>query len=184
MALVAFGALVVLIFAWPKLHNIVLGGGAEASSDVARQIQWTMALPKIIASPVVGHGLATAGNVVGYLNASGDPTVDSFALAVLVESGIPGFVFYFGMIAVGIWFGAREYLANPTRSGAMAGALACSLIAYGVYRVNLAQRENQLLFFIIMGMLMWLANARKRALDEEAARPASSPVRGKVAGAV
>ena len=186
-AAIIFGTLVVLIFTWGRLHNMVLGGGAEASSDVARYVQWASGLPKIIASPIVGYGLGSSGTIVGYFNANGDTTIDSFALAVLVENGIPGFVFFFGMIVVGIWFGAREYLTNLTRSGEIAGSLACSLIAYGIYRINLAQRENQLLFFVIIGMLMWLMNARASAAKERS-QPSSAPIvagnlRGRVAAA-
>jgi O-antigen ligase len=176
VALIVFGALIALIFLWTRLHNMVLGGGAEASSNVARDIQWAMGIPKIVGRPLIGYGLGSSGWVVGYMSRSGEPTIDSFALAMLVETGIPGFVFYFGMIIVGIWCGVREYLTNPTRSGAIAGSLACSLIAYGVYRLYLSQRENQLLFFVIVGMLIWLMNARSRSLAQQEAQAPAIPI--------
>ena len=104
-----------------------------------------------------------SGEVVGFYNAAGVPSVDSFALTLLIDMGIPGFLFYFGMIAFGLWATVRSYLSSWTARGAIAGPLACSLLAYGFYRFYLSQTENQTLFYVLVGFTLWLiASARSQ----------------------
>ena len=47
--------------------------------------------PKILARPLTGYGWGMSGEVVGFYNAAGVPSVDSFALTLLIDMGIPGF---------------------------------------------------------------------------------------------
>jgi len=180
-AAVTFVVLLVLILFWRPLHNMVLGGGAEAASDSGRAVQWALAIPKILQSPIVGYGVNVSTQTVGYTTPGGALTLDSYAISLLVDNGIPGFVFFAGMIVIGIFFGVREYITKPTTQAAMAGSLACSLVAFGIYRLYLSQRENHTLFFILVGLVMWLMSARAHSASEGA--PDASPIAKKV-GAV
>ncbi len=67
-----------------------------------------------------------SGDVIGYYTAGGIPSVDSYILTLLVETGIPGFLFFFGIIACGIWVGLRVYLSDDNEYSAMGGPIACS----------------------------------------------------------
>jgi hypothetical protein len=173
-----------LVMFWHRAHVMVLGGGETAASDNGRSMQWAMAIPKIFMRPLTGWGAGQSGNVIGYIQASGIPSVDSYALTVLVDFGIPGFVFFFGMGVVGLIFGAFRYLTDPTVQGELAGAVACSLGAFTFYRFYLSQWENHLPFFLLVACMMWLLHAaaeRRRAeaydqtSDAAAAKPPAIP---------
>jgi O-antigen ligase len=147
-------ATTVLVFAWPRLHNMVLGGGETAGSTDARFVQWKMAIPHILSNPVTGHGRGSSGELIGYYNPGNPiPSVDSYLISLLVEQGVTGFLLFFGMIAFGVWTGIRLYTRNLDDRAAVGGAIACSLVAFGVYRLALSQTENHTLMFLIIGAL-------------------------------
>lgn len=165
----AFATVVLLISLWTRAHNMVLGGGAEQMSDDARKIQWAMGWPHIVANPFTGHGFDNGGYVVGYF-APGSliPSVDSGVLAMLVETGAPSlFLFYLAIVGA-ILFGVREYLTDRSPRGAIAGGIACAIVAFGVYRYVLTQRENYTLFFLFLGSIMILARLKRDRTIEAA----------------
>ncbi len=156
-----------------RINRTVFGGGQGAMSDEGRRIQWRLAWPKILANPVTGHGFAESGLIVGYYPVpGGTPTVDSYVLTLIVETGIPSLAFYFGMALIAAWVGSRRYLRDSAWSGALAGGLACSIVAFAFYRIFLSQRENQTLFFILIACTMLLhsfflrARERSKATEE------------------
>ena len=165
-------AVIGLIIVWPKAHNIVLGGGAEAGSTEARYIQWVIATPFIKSNPITGHGFVLGGYII-------NGSIDSYVISLLIETGIPGFVFFTGMLLLPIWYGLRNYLADLSETGAVAGALACSFIAFTINRLVLSEREPHVDLF----------SARDRRLSElrvreKASCPATNlEARGQVAHA-
>jgi O-antigen ligase len=174
LAVFSFGfvSLVGLIFAWQRLYNIVFGGGDTAASTEARFIQWNLAKPHILSNPITGHGIGMAPEVVGYVTTGGSlPTLDTYILSLLVEVGVPGFILFFGMIACGIWTGLRLYLTNADKWSAVGGPIACSLIAFAVYRTALSQRENHTLFFLIIGLVFALSKLAFDRLAEKRKNP-------------
>ena len=146
---VSFVTTAVLIVVWPKVHNLVLGGGAQQSSDDARWNQWAAGLPLIKENPITGHGFATGGADIG-------SSIDSYVLSLLVETGVPGLVFFAGIVFLPIWFGLRNYIRDLSESGALSGSLACSFIAFTTYRLVLSQRENHMLMFSLLAMVVVL----------------------------
>ncbi len=174
LAIFSFGfvSLVGLIFAWQRLYNIVFGGGDTAASTDARLIQWNLAKPHILSNPITGHGIGMAPDVVGYiLPGAASPTLDTYVLSLLVDLGVPGLVFFFGMIACGIWIGLRQYLFIGDKWAALGGPIACSLIAFSVYRMALSQRENHTLFFLIIGLVFALGRLGYERLAEKKRNP-------------
>ena len=138
-----------LILFWPRAHNMVLGGGTEAASTEGRWVQWRAALPLIESNPITGHGFVTGGFDIG-------SSIDSYVISLLVETGIPGFVFFAGIVCLPIWYGVRAYLTDLSESGALAGTLACSFIAFTLYRLVLSQRENHFLIYCLLGIVVVL----------------------------
>ena len=138
-----------LILFWPRAHNMVLGGGAEQASTEGRWIQWRAALPLIESNPITGHGFITAGFDIG-------SSIDSYVISLLVETGIPGFVFFVGIVCLPIWYGVRAYLTDLSESGALRGSLACSFIAFALYRLVLSERENHFLIYCLLGIVVVL----------------------------
>jgi O-Antigen ligase len=164
-------AVITSIFTVQRFYNTVIGSSyATQMSAQARLDQWHMALPHIIKNPLTGHGFGNGANVVGYGAAYGLPSLDSSFVSTLVETGVPGLVFFFGLPVLGILFGAREYISDPSPRGAIAGPLACSLVAYLVQRSVLSQRENQMLLYFLVGSVIVLMYLRKTAASDPSPR--------------
>ncbi len=175
---IGFIAVVTSIFTVQRFYNTVIGSSyAQQMSAQGRLDQWHMAVPHIIKNPLTGHGFGNGANVVGYITPGGLPTLDSSFVSFLVETGVPGLVFFFGLPVLGILFGAREYISDPSPRGAIAGPLACSLVAFLVQRSVLSQRENQMLLYFLVGSVIVLMYLRKTAAlaaqsrTKEALRP-------------
>jgi hypothetical protein len=168
---IGFTALITSIFTVQRLYNTVIGNStATQNSAQARLDQWHMAVPHIISNPLTGHGFGNGANVVGYISAGGLPTLDSSFVSFLVETGVPGLVFFFGLAVLGILFGAREYVSDPSPRGAIAGPVACSLVAFLVNRSVLSQRENQMLLYFLVGSVIILTYLRKTAASASSPR--------------
>jgi O-antigen ligase len=150
---ISFAIIVALIIVWPRAHNLVLGGGMEAYSDQGRAQQWEAGLPYIASNPITGHGLALGGYA---LELKGFISIDSYFLSLLIETGVPGFMFFAGILLLPIWHGLRSYLSDRSQAGAIAGALACSFVAFTVNRTVLSERENHMLIFSLLSIVIVL----------------------------
>jgi O-antigen ligase len=162
----SFATMVVLIEISGKVHNAVLGGGADAASNEGRRLQWLAGWPLIKENPITGHGFGTGG-----FDISG--SIDSYVLSLLVETGVPGLVFFAGIVGLPIWFGLRNYIYDLSEVGALSGSLACSFIAFTTYRLALSQRENHMLVFSLLAMVLILVYEykSKQAAARQSYRP-------------
>jgi hypothetical protein len=159
-ALVGFIALIGAIEFQQRLHNAVIGGGHDWSyNDESRHEQWELGWPKIYASPIFGYGFVMGGVVDGY-HAATVGSIDTFALSTLLETGVPGFVFYFGMVFVSAGRAVWLSITDASPSGALAGALGCSMLGFGFYRFALSQTESFTLVYVIIGLIMVLSHLR------------------------
>ncbi len=149
MAVISFAVVIMLILYWKRAHNLVLGGGAEVASTDGRWEQWREAWPLIKSNPITGHGFVTGGFDIG-------SSIDSYVISLLLETGVPGLVFFAGLSCLPIWYGVRGYLADLTELGAVQGALACSFLAFTLYRLVLSQRENHMLMFSLLALVIVL----------------------------
>lgn len=156
----SFGTVLAMIMFWRKAHNLVLGGGAEASSTEGRIVQWHAALPLIKSNPITGHGFATGGADIAM-------SIDSYVISLLIETGVPGFMFFAGIVCLPIWFGVRNYIYDSSEAGALAGALGCSFVAFLFERLVLSQRENTMLAFTLLGLVViCIYEYRKQSVSE------------------
>ena len=96
---------------------MVLGGAAQASSTDARYLQWAAGTPFIKSNPITGHGFGLGGLIIGL------GQIDSYILSLVVETGIPGLVFFVGLLVLPVWYGLRNYLSDMSESGALAGRI-------------------------------------------------------------
>jgi hypothetical protein len=160
-----FTVVLILIAVWKRAHNMVLGGGAEAASNQGRYEQWVTGIPLIKSNPLTGHGLNQGGYLIHM-------SIDSYVLSLLLETGIPGLVFFAGLLLLPIWYGLRNFLFDMSESGALAGALACSFLAFANNRLVLSERENQTLFFFLLAIavVMNYQYARNQASEEASSK--------------
>ena len=175
LSAVGLSALILAVLFVHRVRVYVLGDGEAASSTQSRFLQWSSGWPHILANPITGHGMGSAGELVGY-GYNGMVSVDSFPLALLVDFGVPGFVFFSGLIILPIWYGMRSYIADSSRLGALRGAIACSFLAYAFSRLFLAQRENLTMIFTLVAItvvLNYIAAKEGANGDIPAEEPAS-----------
>jgi O-antigen ligase len=147
MGAAGFGAVFALLMVSQRAYDSVIG-----DVDPGRQEQYNRSIPLILENPITGHGFAEGARVVGY-GPKEAPSLDSYVLSLLVETGVPGFVFFVLMVGAAIYLAARANVLDPSQRGAMNGALASALAGFLVYRLALSQTENQPLMFWICGMI-------------------------------
>jgi O-antigen ligase len=169
LSIIGFGCVIGLIEFSHSFHDMVLGGAAQAGSTDARYIQWAAGTPFIKSNPITGHGFGQGGLIIGL------GSIDSYILSLVVETGIPGLVFFVGLLVLPVWYGLRNYLSDTSESGALAGALACSFIGFIMNRLVLSQKENHMLIFSLLAIVIVLNHelAWKRApqpLDDKSLR--------------
>jgi O-antigen ligase len=154
---VAFLGLILSIVFVVRVNHVVLGDGMSTYSDEERRLQWTVGIPKILSNPITGHGFNEGADILMSGGEYDAPTVDSYALSLLLETGVPGFLFFTGMIFWILWDRSMRYLTDPSPQATLSVALACSALAFMVDRLVLSQHENHKLFFILAGITAILA---------------------------
>jgi O-antigen ligase len=166
LGVIGFGCVIGLIMLSHSVHDMVLGGAAQAGSTDARYIQWAAGAPFIKSNPITGHGFGLGGLIIGL------GQIDSYILSLVVETGVVGLVFFLGLLVLPVWYGLRNYLSDMSESGALAGALACSFIGFIMNRLVLSQKENHMLIFSLLALVIVLnyERARQRAPQRPANR--------------
>ena len=150
-----------LVMVWRPLNEMVFGGGDQQASTDARHQQWAKGWPRIFAQPW-GYGLGSGAKIAGVqVPGTSDLTIDSYYLSVLVESGVLGFIAYYGMFswatARATYFAARSNDREMMYLGAVAVALANFLVSKYVY----SQTENHPLAFVLLGIVVAMTRRYK-----------------------
>jgi O-antigen ligase len=159
LGIIGFGCVIGAIMLSHQVHDMVLGGAAQSGSTDARYVQWAAGTPFIKSNPITGHGFGLGGLIIGL------GQIDSYILSLVVETGVLGLVFFLGLLVLPVWYGLRNYLSDMSESGALAGALACSFIGFIMNRLVLSQKENHMLIFSLLAIVIVLNYelVRKRA---------------------
>jgi O-antigen ligase len=159
LGILGFGCIIVAIMSFHTLHDMVLGGAAQQSSTDSRYLQWAAGTPFIKSNPITGHGFGLGGLIIGL------GQIDSYLLSLVVETGVLGLAFFVGLLVLPVWYGLRNYLSDTSESGALAGALACSFVGFIMNRLVLSQKENHMLIFSLLALVIVLnyEHVRQRA---------------------
>jgi O-antigen ligase len=159
LGIIGFGCVIGVIMLSHQVHDMVLGGAAQSSSTDARYLQWAAGTPFIKSNPITGHGFGLGGLIIGL------GQIDSYILSLVVETGVLGLVFFLGLLVLPVWYGLWNYLSDTSESSALAGALACSFIGFTMNRLVLSQKENHMLIFSLLAIVIVLNYelVRKRA---------------------
>jgi hypothetical protein len=165
-------ALYGLIMSVDGLRVRVFGSGTAQSSNDARGIQFDMAPPVILRSPLVGHGPGRGAEALGFMTPGGLVTIDTYILSIILDYGIIGFVLFYGMLAAAMWASFRLALAYvPARDPASREAsfilpLFSMLAAFLMIKTVLSQEENHAILFMIYGaviVLVWRSQQGEKA---------------------
>ena len=147
-----FATLVGLTFVSRRLEIMVWGSQATEGSNVARQEQLALGLPKILHNPL-GYGPGRAAETVGWYSGS-FLSIDNYLLAIAIEYGVVGFVLYFGLIAYAIFVMLRFVLTaeHPDdQEYYLVIPIAVALSAFLVIKSVFSQQDNHPLIYVMIG---------------------------------
>jgi hypothetical protein len=152
---VIFGIIGLAVEFVGRLHKAVLGGGAAQPSTLARITQWKMGIPLILHRPI-GYGVGRGGETLGYFDPSGQLTIDSYYLVILLEYGVIGFAVYYGMLAAAAAFSIRWGIGQQDGDDPEITLLIPAGIAISAFLVTksvFSNTDNHSLAFMILGMI-------------------------------
>jgi hypothetical protein len=142
------------VFASTRLRSMVLGDGAQAGSTEARHTQLGMAMAQMWKTPW-GHGAGQSGNAMGYSEGA-FITIDNYFIAVALDYGILGVIFWYGMFIIGMVEAARysvsSQYAGRTEARLLA-PLAVVLAGFLVIKWVHGQDDNHSIYFMVLGMI-------------------------------
>ncbi len=138
-----------------RLHTAVLGNGVTAASSNARDLQWAMGIPKILVHPL-GHGTGHAGTVLGYANAAGEITVDTWYLTALLDYGYFGLPLFISMFAIAAWFGLRAHAKAETTEQRLLAPLVIGLLNFIIIASVFSNEQMFPYAFIMLGCVVGL----------------------------
>lgn len=145
-----------------RLRLMVIGSEAQAASNQAREAQYAMAPDRILANPL-GYGPGRSGHVLGYRNAGGEGTIDTYYVSIVLDYGVLGFILFYGMIVLALFKSAQ--LSATTTRGDVSYALPVS-IALGVFVVIksvLSLEANNPILFMLLGMVVAMSYLHGKA---------------------
>ncbi len=158
--------LVGVVLSSHTLRTHVLGGGAQAASDLARAQQRAMAMPKVLHNPI-GYGLGQSGQTLGFVNQGGASTVDNHLITSLLDIGVLGTISFYGMFVIAAWLGARMYLTTKDREIELGGPLAVTFLVFFVIKTVLSQENNHPLVLLLLGMTLALSARARQLVDAD-----------------
>jgi hypothetical protein len=151
---VIFAASIGLVMSSYRLHAMVFGDGAQASSTEARKTQLNMALD-VLAKHPWGHGTGQSGIAMGYAE-SQFITIDNYFITIALDYGILGIIFWYGMFIVAITEAIRYSISS--RYGGRVEArllapMAVMLSAFLVIKWVHGQDDNHPIMFMMLGIV-------------------------------
>jgi hypothetical protein len=159
-----FASFIAASFAVGRLRAIVWGTGAQQFSTDAREMQFEMGWPLIFRNPF-GYGMGRGAEVLGFTNQGGALTIDTYFLLIALETGVIGFIVYYGMILAGIGYGGKAVLdARDPETRLLVPAI-ISLAIFFIIKSIFSQQENHPIIFVILGMVVALVWRVKNGQD-------------------
>lgn len=149
------------MFTIPAIRNRTIGGGTSGFSDQGRRDQFALMWPKLFKNPF-GYGGGRSGDVLGFRTPSGQLTVDSYIISVLLDYGVIGGLMFFGLLA----YAAAKMLQiawnTADDQAQMALPAACAILVALQVRSALSQTDNLPLIYITLGLVAGIAYAAQQ----------------------
>ena len=165
---VLFCAAVVAVFSVHKLRAKIIGNGPQDASNQGRKEQYITGIPKILEHPW-GYGISMGADALGNYTLSGVLTIDSYYLLVGLEYGVVGFIIYYGMLMLGVRYGAKYAIRayKYDREYSLLVPITIAVMNFIVIKAVFSQQDNHPLIFMMLGMLVALI-ARMQKIDAAA----------------
>jgi hypothetical protein len=169
MVLVTFGATLFI----GRIRERVWGSGQYADSTTARSEMYETGIPMVLRHPQ-GFGAGMGGDALGFHNASGVLTIDTYYLLIALDYGIIGFFVYYGMVLSGAYYASRQLLTirRPDSEYFLFVPLAISLLNYFLIKSVFSNDDNHPLVFMMLGMIVALC---ARAAKDKSLAEAQAP---------
>jgi len=129
--------------------------GTTEDSTTMRIVMLEKTIDRLIESPIVGHGVATAAELVGAETrkyASSAFTIDSLFLSYTVDSGLFAVISFTALIIIGIFRAFRASFYGNEEGWFMMYTIGLAIIASALFKSILSIPENNFLLFIILGI--------------------------------
>lgn len=157
-----FALLMGLTFVSRRLEIMVWGSQATEGSNLSRAQQLALGIPKLLKNPF-GYGAGQGAETVGWFSGS-FLSIDNYYLAVAIEYGVLGFIFYYGLIiymgGLAAWNGAFvRNEADPEFDYII--PLGIAMAEFFIIKSVFSQQDNHPLVFMMMGMIMALVYRAK-----------------------
>jgi hypothetical protein len=138
-----------------RLYRMVWGGGQYEYSTDGRRQQLEMAIPIIMHNPI-GHGIGQAAEVLGFVTPGGMLTIDNYYLSIALDYGVLGFIAYYGMFLVAIFYGGMALLRSRSYETSFLLPAIIALSNFIVIKSVLSQEANHPLAFMLLGLTVAL----------------------------
>lgn len=136
---------------------------AEISSTSARLLMLERAVPLVYESPLFGHGVNRAAELIGYVGSRGVLTVDSLLISFAVESGTFALLAYLFTMFSGIATALRVARRVEGERHNLIIAFAASILAFLMTSVVLSLTSNLYFLAFVLAAIVVMAAEVKRA---------------------
>ncbi len=135
----------------PRLRVMTLGGAKTNPSTEARKEQVREGLPLVFKHPF-GHGIGRGAVALGFRNAAGEGTIDTYWLLIALDYGIFGFFIFYSIFWIAIIAAGRSVIQGPSdKEQTILIPLAISLVCFFVIKSIYSGVENQSMVFMMLG---------------------------------
>lgn len=180
--LVAYPAMVavvgVLLLTWNRMRVMILGGGQHQSSDFARDVQWANGFDILLRNPL-GHGTMQSAEVLGYTNPSGEVTIDTYFLSVMLDYGVIALPIFVAMFSIPVWLAwtvSRKKWQDEEIEWMI--PIGISLLNFVIIKSVLSSESNMPVAFVLLGFAVALAGRMRAEQAGNAPLPANRSLVG------
>ena len=159
-----------------RIREKVWGSGQYDDSTEARKQMYNQGIPMILNHPQ-GYGSGMGAEQLGFRNAAGVLTIDTYYLAIGLDYGVLGFLIYYCafLLAAGKSTQAALTFETSDHDIALLAPIAISLVNYIVIKSVFSNEENHPLVFIMAGMALAMMSRIQRQAKPAERSAGSSP---------
>ncbi len=163
---IIFAVFMAATFVVGRLHGLVWGDGSQDASNEARKAMYREGIPMVMKNPI-GHGLGMGASTLGYRNGAGTLTIDTYYLAVALETGVLGFIFYYGFFLIILQKSAFSVLKMKDRDALFLVPISMALVNFIISKSVFSNVENHALVFTMAGIAIALLKRNHDAVQAE-----------------